>query len=75
MDAGTLARAKQDADWLANKPRREARRAKVDRFMLWLLFIIPGFCILAWAIGSVAAAVGLVPFLLLILIVQNATRI
>ena len=75
MDAGELARAEQDARWLANKPRREARRAKMDRFTLWLLFIIPGFCILAWVVGSVAAAIGLVPFLLLILIMQNATRI
>jgi fatty acid desaturase len=75
MDAGSLARAEQDARWLANEPRRQARKAKADRFALWLLFIIPGFCFLAWVIGNIAAAIGLVPFLLLILIMQNATRI
>ena len=57
---------------MANEPRRRARGEKVDRFMSWLVFGIPGFCILAAiiyaVIGPVLASLGLLPLLLLVLI-------
>ena len=71
-DPGELARAEQDARWLAGEPRRRASAAKVDRFIFWLVFGIPGFCILAAIVGPVLASLGTVPLLLLILIVQLA---
>ena len=71
MDAGELARLEQDARWRADEPKRRARAAKVDRLMFWLLFGIPGICILVAVIGPALASLGLVPLLLLILIVTR----
>jgi hypothetical protein len=70
-DAGELARAEQDARWLADEPKRRARAAKVDRAMFWLFIGIPGICLLAAVIGPALASLGLVPLLLLVLIVTR----
>jgi len=68
MDAGELARAEQDARWIAEEPRRMARAAKVDRFLFRLFIGLPGFCILAAILWTVIAPLGTIPLLLLVLI-------
>jgi hypothetical protein len=73
-DLGKSARAEQDARWRANEPKRRIRAAKVDRAIFWLFIGLPGICILAAILGPIAASIGLVPFLLLVLIVQNSVR-